>query len=168
MATLVLRKVRELSEITQSVLGRAQTVTFVRPSLFLAVCKPPSLASSRSSLYSEGAGFVHLSRMLTCSNLFHCFRFPGGRYLCSRFHMYRHDVHRLFRKVAHEWRSRCAHTDPDSRSQGSPPFCLHSRPEEPGLVIKKHWDQRSPECAGFLLLTLSAPPSSTGFLNSHL
>lgn len=30
--------------------------------------------------------------------------------------------------------------------------CIAVCPEEPGVVIKKHWDQRSPEYAGFLLL----------------
>lgn len=150
---LTLRKVLKLSRITRPGLGRAWIVTrfcTIQPLPLFAIYKPPTLSLSSPAL--RRSRFVHLSRMLIHSNLFYCFWFPGGRYLCSRFHTYRNDVYRLFQKMAHKRCSRCAHTDPDNPSACPPLFSPHLHPEQPSLVIKKHWDQRKSMCIGFFLL----------------
>ena len=127
---------------------------FIKPHLPLYHWAAPS---------SEGAGLVHSSRTLIYGDLFYCFRFPSGRYLCWRFHAYRNDVYRPFRKMACKQRSRCAHTDRDRPSGCSALFPLHGHPDEPSVVIKKPWDQSNSMCQGFLLL-----PVGPSFLNSHL
>lgn len=114
---------------------------FIKPHLPLYHWAAPS---------SEGAGLVHLSRTLIYGNLFYCFRFPSGRYLCWRFHAYRNDVYRPFRKTARKQGSRCAHTDRGRPSGCSAPFPLHGHPDEPSVVIKKPWDQSNSKCQGFL------------------
>lgn len=96
---------------------------------------------------------VHLSGMLISSNLFYCFTFPSGCYLCWRFHASKNDVYRPLWKMAHQWCSRYIHANPDHRSGCWALFPPHRRPEEPGVaIIKKPWDQSRSMFQSFLLL----------------
>lgn len=94
-------------QMTKLVLRKGQSIvqdhTARRVTQFCTVwpwplIKPHLPLSHRAAPSAEGADLVHLSRMVISSHLFYCFRFPSGRYLCSRFHANRDDVYRPFRK----------------------------------------------------------------------
>lgn len=132
MTKVMLRKVTKLSKLTQPSLGEpGQSLIFVpvNPQHLFTVHKTSSPLYHQATQYSEESGLVHLSRMLIHSNLFYCFRFPSGRYLCSQFHTYRNDIYRPFQKMALKWCSRYVRTDPDNQSACSPLFSPHSHPE---------------------------------------
>lgn len=96
---------------------------------------------------------AHLSGMLVSGNLFYCFRFPSGRYLCRWFHAGKNDVYRPLWKVAHKWCSRYTHANPDHPSGCWAPFPRRSCADEPGVaIIKKPWDQSRSVYQSFLLL----------------
>lgn len=144
---LMLRKVRKFSKITQPMLRKAWIVTCLcttYPSPLFTVYKPHLPLYHQGASFSEGAGFVHLSKTAIYSNLFYCPGFLSGRYLCSWFHTHRNDVYRPFQKMAGKWCSRYARADPDDEAACSALFSRQSHPEEPSLVIKMHWIKDTP------------------------
>lgn len=116
------------------------------------VYKTSSATLPRSSPHPQREK-VHLSGMLVSDNLFYCFRFPSGCYLCWRFLAGENDVYRPLRKMAHKWCSRYTHTNPDHPSGCWALFPRHGCADEPGVaIIKKPWDQSRSVYQSFLLL----------------